>query len=327
MRNIILIGVLLVCMLCSTGCSVQKVFYLSENEVHEKIITVLEEKYPEQEFQIVEKDGLYYIVEDENGIQFWIEPLETTQKQFWCRDNYLECCYEEAGIMEEANAVLEEYGIGGKIVKGENVQLDLGYLDVEDNREKMAEGLYELSRLIQPPVEVSYFEKGTPQAGETYEGSDSQGTFYVLCFEYTFHKPHVVENADDYRLFIKDIVTMDSIEDYQKVLDAYYYGAEGCNILAKAMDEDLYQSILDCKEDGLHPAEELGDSFQHFYTSLQLIYSKYDHRSDYPMESARWLDEEEYILEMIDTSGNAVVLDLGRNEKYEYNYYFEADVE
>lgn len=314
-------------MICCTGCSVQKVFYLSEDEVCEKIITVLEDKYPGQEFQIMDQDGLYYIVEDGNGIQFWIEPLETTRKQFWCRDNYLECCYEEAGIMEVAETILDEYDIGGEIVKGENVHLDLGYLDEEDNREKMAEGLYELGQLLQPPVEVSYFEKGTPQAAETYEGSDSQGTFYVLSFEYTFRESYVVENVDDYRLFIDDIVTMDSLENYQDFLDTYYYGAQGCNILAKAMDEDLYQSIIDCKEEGLHPAEELGDSFQHFYTSLQLVYSKYAQRSDYPMESARWLDEEEYILEMTDTSGDTVVLDLGRNEEYEYNYYFEADVE
>lgn len=324
-------------MVCVTGCDVRDFVTLSGEQMADKTIEVLEEKYQGQEFEITGSEGLYYIVEDQDGLSFEVEPLSAYYWKFWCTDNYIQQYYEENGVIEACEELFAEYGMEGEIEMGSPTYLHVGYIDDETNRERMAEGIYKLSELIKPPFEVAYFEKGTPQPGENYEGSDSVGVFSVICLEYDWLTPHVVSYAtvNEDRLFMKDIFALSSQQDYLGVLERIVIEAEDSDLIAKALDEECFEKVIECRKNGKRPIKELGDDFGDYRKSTSAIYGWY-HGEKVPRISYvedLGLDEEgNRILMLTNTEWEKTAFHVGLNEnadyeKVNYSYHLADKVE
>lgn len=327
-------------MFCLTGCDIRDFVTLSSKQTEDKTIKVLEEKYPGQEFEITGSEGLFYIVEDQDGMSFHVEALRASYSQFWCTDNYIQQYYEENGVIEDCKELLAEYGMEGEIEMGSPTTLYVGCLDDEANRERMAEGLYRLSELIKPPFEVTYFEKGTPRQGEQYAGSDSVGAFSVICLEYDWLTPHVVSYAsvNEDRLFMRDIYALSTQQDYLGVLERIVIEAEDSDLIAKALDEEYFEKVIECQKEGKRPIEELGADFGDFYQSTYVIYGWYHGYDGYQGDKVPrissvedfGMDEEgNRILMLTNTEGEKTAFHLGLNENNKYeevNYsYHRAD--
>lgn len=125
--------------LLSFGCNQARSVMQSFNtSTQDTIVEILEEKYPEKSFEVVEQDELYYNVVDADGIEFQVEPIMSGFSRFWCTDNYLDAYFQANGVVDQCNEVLARYDIENRVEIGEPFELNLGVIDNDENCVQMA---------------------------------------------------------------------------------------------------------------------------------------------------------------------------------------------
>ncbi|MBQ8198992.1 MAG: hypothetical protein IJZ76_06165 [Lachnospiraceae bacterium] len=284
------------------------------------IVEVLEEKYPEKTFEVIGQESLYYNVVDGAGIRFQVEPIQVTQVKFWCTDNYLDAYFQANGTVEQCNEILEQFGIENKVELGEPFEVNLGVIDDERNRTQMESCLDELGELLKVPFEVTYYDKGTPQQGEKYQGSSTVGTFSYISLDYTFQEPHI-------RTFVGEGTI--AINDIQKVLDGHalieniLVQVNEYDIIGEALEPEFYAQIKEAVEAGERPVEVYEDDYRHFDISIEMIHTKITSNTDASILTIENEGEDEngnVVLRVMAENGDELFLHLGKNEEVAYSY-------
>lgn len=316
-KNIFLVflmtGILYLCAGCGN----------TQNSTQDLIIEALAEKYPEKTFVVEGQDGLYYNVTDAEGIKFQAEPIQETRSQFWCTDNYLDAYFQANGTVDKCNEILERYNVENRVEIGKPFELNLGTIDDEENCAQMATCLDELQELLKVPFEVSYFDKGTPQQAEKYQGSSTVGTFSYISLDYAFHQPHIKAFVGEGTISIKDI---QETLDGQKLLEDIIVQVNEYDLIGEALEPDFYAQLKEVVEKGSRPVEVYGDDYRHFDISIEMIHAKITGNTDSAILSVKNEGKDEIgntILHVAVENGDEIVLHLGINEGVDYSYKLE----
>lgn len=329
MKKFHVVLMFLACVFCIFGCQKlpnveEENFY--DTDVEEWLITVLEEKYPENAFTVTGEEGIYYILEDQEGISFFVEILEDSEKQFWCKDNYIESYYAAKGVLEQCNSLMQEYGVNDGVETGDSVTLNLGILDDSANYEKMCDCLYELGMLLQLPFEISYYDKGTPQSGEEYQGSTTTGTFSHLGFEMEFNEPYIMQNQIENAILLKVLQGNSDREDYAAIIDNLIQVVMEYNAIGKALDENYYHTVQECIANGGSPSDDLGEDYDYYSFSIHFLQEKMMSISGKALEEVTndGMDEEgNLMISITDEEGDSYRLHLGKNDDNDYSFKLE----
>lgn len=287
------------------------------------IVETLEEKYPEKTFEVEGQEGLYYQVVDNDGIRFEAEPIRKSGLQFLCRDNYLDAYFQGNGTLERCNEIIKHYGIKNEIVIGEAFELDIGAIDDEENFAQMAMCLDELGEELKVPFEVTYYDRGTPQQGEKYQGSSTVGTFSYISLDYTFRQPHIMSVAGEGTISIEAIQNAMSGNDF---LEDIIVQINEYDMIGEALEPEFCAQIKKVVEEGERPVEVYEDDYRHFAISLEMLHAKIDEKTDssiLTVENGGKDENGNTILLVTTENGEEIDFHLGMNEGVAYSYKLE----
>ena len=317
MKKKIYIFLMIASMTCMCiGCS-------KATSMQHMIVETLEEKYPEKTFTIEGQEGLFYNLADGDGIKFQVEPIEKSSSRFWCRDNYLDAYFQASGAVDRCNATLNRYGIENRIELGEAFELNLGIIDDEENRTQMAACLDELRELLKVPFEVAYYDRGTPQSGEKYQGSSMMGTFTYISLNYAFQEPHIMPFVGEGTILIEDV---QKSLDGEELLEDIIIQVNEYDVIGEALEPEFYSRIKNVVEEGERPVEVYEEDYRHFDISIEMIHSKIGTNTDSAIIAAENEGKDENgntMLRVIAENGDEIVLHLGVNEGVAYSYKLE----
>lgn len=321
-RRLIAIAMMVNMIFLLSGCAaVDGMIPLSSKQIDNHIIDTLNEKYPNHTFSITSDNGTLFNIQDENAVEFQVTVEEANKLQFWCKDNYIASYFVSEGRLDEFNELLSTYGVGDQLEKDDVIEVTFSNLDDDYGLEDMGNCFYQMGMLLNIPFDVTYFDRGTPQAAESYQGSTTEGFGNVCVISCEYNSSHIITRVDENRLFLKDIQEMSLEDDYIDYLSEIERSIEDRDIVAEAINPQVYSEIIDIMSRGERPADVLGMSYGDFTMSLDIIFGHY--KSDYHVASAQVTErddsEETLTLVITDEMGEEYTLNLGSSGDYKYH--------
>lgn len=235
MKRYSLFLVLLLFLFLFSGC-------VSAQNIEERILETLSEKYPECSFTVqFDSDTGHYQVTDQNDISFEVSVIKASSLQFLCKDSYIGDYLLANGLTEQVNEVLTRYNLSEATDLTE-LEIDWGNLDDSQNMQTAAQFMQELSDCCQLPFEISYFWPDSMETSKEYIGSQNGGLcgFDVTC---TFDSGMKLSDIPDF-LDWETLNSCHTTEEWADYLENIHSIEQNDEQIAAALDPDFYETTF-----------------------------------------------------------------------------------